>query len=548
MDQVQRLLQKVCSDIGTPQAHAVMALAKEGKWAQIQGLRLAPPHTYASPEAYRDDRLVVELIRKLELPDPTASRSRVESARKAFFKAEAQCHQTNGYLRHLQHGHLDLNDLGVLEFITQWRKIVSDILGPIPRKLDPRYSPGSTLSDKGKAITIPDKMSSAPTCYPHSLSVVEHTVHGTELARLTVPKFFRANRFFTVPKNSETMRGCCVEASLNVVSQLAVGQEIRKRYNRYYKVELTMLNVIHKLIAKEISRTGSHSTVDLSMASDTVARELVRMVLPTAWHDLLNSLRATHTQIAGRTVRLEKFSSMGNGFTFELETLLFRSLMTALGVGRDEGSCFGDDIIVPTGKTDVLIKALRRFGFLPNQDKTFCEGPFRESCGGDYFDGHDVRAVYLKKVPDDPQAWVVLHNQLMAWGGEDRLRAARWYCVDQVPKSWRVFGPAWLKDQVFTRESEPAVALGPVALTRRYSKQGLAPSTRGYWCKQPIHRKITVSDKWFKRHVVIAAALLGTGEQIALRDSVMGHKSVFVPAYGLSDSNANKTFRWLKAI
>ena len=149
MDQVQRLLQKICSDIGTPQAHAVMALAKEEKWAQIQGLRLAPPHTYASPEAYRDDRLVVELIRKLELPDPAAARSRADNARKAFFKAEAQCYRTNGYLSHLQTGHLDLNDLGVLEFITRWRKIVSDILGPIPRKLDPRYSPGSTYPIKG---------------------------------------------------------------------------------------------------------------------------------------------------------------------------------------------------------------------------------------------------------------------------------------------------------------------------------------------------------------------------------------------------------------
>lgn len=546
MDQVRRLVQKICREIATPQALAISKLAQEGKWAQIQDLRVGHPFTYVSHEAYRDDLLVVEFVRKLATPDAAAVKTRVEKAKETFFKAEAQCHRTNGYLLHLKNGYLDSNDLAVSEFITRWRQNIEKILGPLPLRLHPRYSPGSTLSDKGKAITIPDKMSSSPTGYPHSKDVLLHSVAGTELDKDYKPFVpVRANRFFTVPKDSRTDRGCCVEASLNISCQLDVGLAIRARYNRFFKVDLARMQEVHQELA-QLASAGKipHVTVDLSNASDTVARELVRAIMPGPWRELLESLRATHTVIktaAGkpRTIYLEKFSSMGNGFTFELETLIFRTLLMTLGVGEDEAVVYGDDIIAPAWVSGVLLSALKRFGFTPNERKTFCEGPFRESCGGDYFLGHDVRAVYLKEMPDEPQKWVVLHNQLLRWGGQERLKAARWFCIDQIPVKRRCFGPPGEDDLWLHSHDAVPVPLGMRARKKLYADQGFSPSTLGFWGFEPVSRKILVSHRLFKERVVVASALQGLSEHLSLRDAVYAYRPVFVPAYGVNISKSD---------
>ena len=147
----------------------------------------------------------------------------------------------------------------------------------------------------------------------------------------------------------------------------------------------------------------SCATIDLSNASDTVAYQLVKLVLPPDWFELLISLRAPFTDMDGKRVRLEKFSSMGNGFTFALETLLFWTLCDTVSNGEAQVlRVFGDDIIVDTAHAKACVKALEFFGFTPNAKKTFLEGPFRESCGGDYFNGVSVRAVYVKNLPDEP--------------------------------------------------------------------------------------------------------------------------------------------------
>lgn len=520
MEQFQRLLAKICREIGTPLAlKSVLPAVERGEWPRLQKLELSPFWTYGSAHALRQDRLLADLIRKAPLPghnDLKAAR-----ALEIFFAGEAQCHRTNGYIRHLTKGHLDRRDMAALALMREWRAAIRRVLGPLPRRLSPGYSPGATLSDAGKAITIPDKMSSYRSCYSHSIAVVNHSIDGTELDRLYEGfKYPRANRYFTVPKDSEKDRNCAVEASMNISLQLAVGKEIRRRYNKYYQVDLSHLQAAHRAIAKMASVTGSHATVDLSNASDTVARELVRSLLPTDWCDLLNSLRATHTQVKGKTLYLEKFSSMGNGFTFELETLLFRTLCEAIGAGRDDATCYGDDIIVPTGLAPKLLTALHVFGFSLNEKKSFCDGPFRESCGGDYYEGTDVRPPFIKEFPDEPQKWVVLHNQLYAWG----LRASCRLIVDYLPSQWRNYVPPGFSDYALWSDD--------AEMHRRYDKKA---STYYYTSFEPIHRKIDVSYRWFNDKVVIAAALYGISPRLALRDSVMGYKRTRIPAYGLSD-------------
>lgn len=98
----------------------------------------------------------------------------------------------------------------------------------------------------------------------------------------------------------------------------------------------------------------------------------------------------------------EKFSSMGNGFTFELESLIFyaAALATCEAVGADTKavSVYGDDVIIPVEAFELYEKFCAFLGFTVNKTKSFASGAFRESCGAHYFSGLDVKPIYHKKV------------------------------------------------------------------------------------------------------------------------------------------------------
>jgi hypothetical protein len=91
---------------------------------------------------------------------------------------------------------------------------------------------------------------------------------------------------------------------------------------------------------------------------------------------------------------------MGNSYTFELESLLFFGITWAvcnlLGLPCDQLSVYGDDIIAPAAARTKLQAVLQELGFTVNTEKSYSDGPFRESCGKDYFKGFDIRPFYLK--------------------------------------------------------------------------------------------------------------------------------------------------------
>lgn len=89
------------------------------------------------------------------------------------------------------------------------------------------------------------------------------------------------------------------------------------------------------------------------------------------------------------------FSSMGNGATFSLETLLFWAL--GKSVGSREIQVYGDDVVIESHLVEDYKRLTAFVGFRFNDSKTFTSGPFRESCGGNYFRGVDITPVYIRK-------------------------------------------------------------------------------------------------------------------------------------------------------
>lgn len=228
----------------------------------------------------------------------------------------------------------------------------------------------------------------------------------------TVP----GNVMFTVPKKTDIDRVAAKEPDLNMFVQKGIGNVIRIFLSR---IGINLRDQAkNRSLAREGSLTGALATFDLSSASDSVTRELVFQLLPVCWFTLLDSVRSPVTVIDGVEHRNHMFSSMGNGFTFELESLLFYAITKAICYFRGERgivSVYGDDIICPSGIADLLPFVFQYLGFSVNPDKSFSTGSFRESCGGHYFNGIDITPFYVK-APLDKLTDVIHHaNQLRHW-------------------------------------------------------------------------------------------------------------------------------------
>jgi hypothetical protein len=226
----------------------------------------------------------------------------------------------------------------------------------------------------------------------------------------------KGNVLFTVPKKSDIDRVACKEPDINMFIQKGVGSFLRRRLRRF-GIDLNDQSR-NRGLARIGSVTGELATLDLSSASDSVTTELVNLLLPTFWFTLLDASRCHVTIIDGDEHQNHMFSSMGNGFTFELESLLFFVLCKAVAYftgTRGVVSIYGDDIICPTEMCHDVSSVLKYFGFSLNQDKSFFNGPFRESCGGHFYNGFDITPFYIGEPIVRMDKLIDVANKLREW-------------------------------------------------------------------------------------------------------------------------------------
>jgi hypothetical protein len=539
---VERSILRFCEDLSSPRALAVSILLRNREWDQLSSLKVIPEQ-YTRADEYWRDASVSSLLRKTE--DLPTSFDRKAVALENFWLGERDCLRTNRrlypYVQDILSGNFSTDgpDGALTDFIVRARKIADDILGPCPSFVRGRFGPGATYGDRGKLATVPDKMTSRPTltlsAHPWLFQWMDTQWGNVNRRRGKGLAFVRGNRFTTVPKDCTKDRGIAVEPSINVFYQLGYGSVLKDRL-RCAGINLLEGQQIHRRVACEASKTGAFATLDLKNASDSVSRRLVQLLLPKRWFDVLNDLRSPTTLVGKQTVVLEKFSSMGNGFTFELETLIFLVICLALDPALRAGEnvfVYGDDIIVPTNSANDVIAALSFFGLTTNKEKSFVNGWFRESCGGDYFNGEDVRPHFMKETPNEPQQLISLCNGVRRLGLNNpkltyRHRALRrlWLGVqDALPTALRqCLGPEGLGDIVLHADESQ--------WRRRWR------GSIGYLrCYRPAEF-IMIPYKYWTPEVVLATALYGSLDEpggkipvrgVAPRDNVKGYKLGWVP-------------------
>ncbi len=225
----------------------------------------------------------------------------------------------------------------------------------------------------------------------------------------------------TVPKNAKTDRTIAIEPCMNMYVQKGIGTAIR---NRLRRVGVDLNDQTRNQTLAQRAYSDGLSTIDLSAASDTVCYEIVDLLLPGDWASALKQCRSPRYILDSQIYSFEKFSTMGNGYTFELESLLFWAI-TSEGISasgsRDRTiGIFGDDIICPRDAFDSVVELLSFFGFTTNKEKSFKDGPFFESCGKHYLRGSDVTPVYVDKALSSPFQTAWFYNSIARWCGRVR--------------------------------------------------------------------------------------------------------------------------------
>ena len=428
-------------------------LINEEKWSEL----VTYEFVYAADEDVGhllNARQCVAFFQKSEWLDIGVDKEAV--AYNKFVEVEALNSRTNDLFRGLSRGTVSVRPDDWQVLLSARRKIWR-ILGRCPeiRELHLRFGPGATTSIRKIDASPVQKMAKGFQCsadlyasgrLPEVLRELPHwsAALGTSTWSIedgpgwydvieTIPVDLVYGRLAFVPKSAKTHRSIVVEPTLNTMLQAGIGAVLKRRLLRA-GIDITD-QTRNKGLARQGSLTGELATIDLSSASDTIAKELVKFLLPPRWYNLLNAARTSCVSYKGEDFALQMFSSMGNGFTFPLETLIFWALTRSTCPGG-EVSAYGDDIICPAVMAERVMDVLTFCGFAVNRSKSFWSGPFRESCGGDYYLGFDIRPYYQKHLVSG-QTLFTLHNFYYRLGDTEGCDLV----MSFIPPSIRLTGP-----------------------------------------------------------------------------------------------------------
>lgn len=439
LQQEIQLTSAICETVGSPRALTVKLLAEAGEWDQLLALDIDPSQYFnQSPRMFREDYLVTEMMSKSTALPPVADLE--AECRRTFYECEERCARTNVRLYGAKHP----------EWFHGFRKELRRILGPLNRKALQEivdlcgFGPGVTTGVGGVGI-VPSQKYDAEMHLTHALVHFLRPLMGETWWRHhnRPHTVVVGNKFATVPKNAKKRRPIAVEPTLNLWFQLGIGRYVAKRL-RLFGVDLTDQTVNRRLVSLAY-RLGLAS-IDMTSASDLMAKASVHESVTFEWGHLLDIARSPYTYIDGSFVELAKFSSMGNGFTFPLETAMFLAVVRTVVPlwERHLYSVYGDDIIVPQHAASAVIDRLEYLGFQVNREKTHLAGEFFESCGQDFFRGVPVRPFYLRAKSGQliPPA-LQYANALRGWAdngsltADSRFRSVWEDLVKQVPQPWR---------------------------------------------------------------------------------------------------------------
>lgn len=219
-----------------------------------------------------------------------------------------------------------------------------------------------------------------------------------------VVQFTQGSRFSTVPKNNEKRRPINIEPFGNILCQRQIGLGLRE-LSRKLGNDLQVGQDIHRRRIREEGIT----TIDLKNASDSVSLDLVAFLFPKWFVDILDETRSFGVYFEDAFYVTRKISAMGNGFTFELMTMI---LLAITRLYDEKSTVYGDDIICSDESYHKIRLLLEQCGFIVNTKKTMHRLGRRESCGAYYIDDVGYVTAYDMRWAENPLDAVMLVNKV----------------------------------------------------------------------------------------------------------------------------------------
>jgi hypothetical protein len=345
----------------------------------------------------------------------------------------------------------------------------------------PRHGPGATADRvRGNAkFSLRHWSQRAESMFPYGDYALPQLACEDELERVQFlePGMEIPAKVVPVPKTKESPRLIAEEPAGNQYLQQGLFRQIVYRLEHSFEIKPPsgeqdfdlskwFLGFAeqepNRVLALEGSQHGRLATLDLSEASDRVSNRHVILLFSRnpVLSRALQSTRSTHASVPGHgVIPLAKFASMGSAVCFPVEAMVFLAIVIAaiaddrrspvnrrlLSDLRGKVRIYGDDIVVPVDHVQRVIQYLELSGLKVNSGKSFWNGSFRESCGGDYYDGEWVTPVRLRKELPSSLADVegvvglVAFRNLLYWNGYWSTAAyLDEYFMDLFRGSWSV--------------------------------------------------------------------------------------------------------------
>jgi hypothetical protein len=403
-----------------PRSLAADILFRNGEHEQLASLE-CDPLDYLTVAEFRSAYYATKFLSKFK--DLVLGYDLDQVAMQKFDSFELLCKQTNARFRALERDSKFTGRVVGLHIAVQ-RKI-SRILGEFSfeefvEMAD--WGPGATtlLTSRNARATNKFQCETGITrdlyaLLPSDLLREVYPLWISHISDVGFPQFQIGNKVVTVPKDATANRVIAIEPGFNLWFQKAVGSMIQRRLLRC-GIDLRYQDANQRL-AYQASKDAVNATVDFSSASDSIASEVIREIFDctsvsegrpitlSKWFSVMDSCRSHYGRRGEDWVKWDKFSSMGNGFTFQLESLLFFAIAKCCQeeVHRHSSnaecgdvSVYGDDVIVPVDCLELFSVMCDFYGFRINQKKTHFSSAFRESCGSHFMSGVDTKPVYLK--------------------------------------------------------------------------------------------------------------------------------------------------------
>jgi hypothetical protein len=418
----------------------------------------------SSPREHARVALIGSLLKKYE--DQTDENARSETFR-AFVSANEHC-------RDYVFPEIDDPALGFA--LAESKRYLRDWLTPSFEAIftdmaiasEAMFGPGASSGIKSKGTNLYYKVGASRITASDESLIEQYWYDCSKNETCAMAEKARFNRFGAaivdsgrldfVPKSYYKERTILVEPSLNTYYQLGIGSLIEDVLRRRTGVDLSCQSERNARLARQGSIDGSYATVDLKACSDYQSLTMVRAQCPKPFVDKLERYRTPKVtcDLFSYEDTLHMVSTMGNGFTFPLQTIILASVIFGVYKTLDikierpslvtDGNfgVFGDDIVVVNHTYPLLCKTLEALGYVVNKEKSFADGSFRESCGSDWFAGTNIRGVYIRSLRTK-QDVISAINRLNMWSAQHGIRLRR--TIQYLTRALNGFVPAVPPDE-----------------------------------------------------------------------------------------------------